>query len=114
MQKSSNGDERRSLERVSLRPEKPVHIEGNVDGTDVALLVENLSADGATMICPEDLNSISPGNFLEDCILNLPDIGRIPVTLIIRWRIWPKVGVQFGHMSDDAKNQIVQFLEKNP
>ena len=48
MKDETKGDERRSRERVPMRADKPVYLEINLDGSGVAILVENLSSDGAS------------------------------------------------------------------
>jgi hypothetical protein len=109
MKHHTNGDDRRALARISMRPEKPVHLEVSLDGEDVAMLVENMSTGGATVIYPEDSESLTPGTQLKDTSLDLPDIGRVPVTAVVRWRIWPKVGIQF-YLTSDASDKITRFL----
>ena len=94
-----------------MQPGRPVHLEANLDGSDVAMLVENLSTGGATVIYPEDSDSLKPGSQLQDCALDLPNVGRVPVNAVVRWRIWPKIGVQF-RLNSDAQNQIERFLRK--
>jgi c-di-GMP-binding flagellar brake protein YcgR len=113
MKHHSNGDDRRSLERVSMRADKAVYLQANVDGSDVAMLVENLSAGGATLIYPEDSDSLLPGKRLQECTLDLGGTGCPSVTAIIRWRIWPKFGIQFENLSNDARAQIERFLQEN-
>ena len=110
MKHHTNGDDRRSVERVAMRTDKPVYIEANVDGSDVAMLVENLSTGGATVIYPEDSESLQPGKYLQESAINLGDSGRFSVTAVIRWRIWPKLGIQFDRISDNARSQIERFL----
>ena len=112
MEKKSQ-DERRSIERVAISSQKPVYIQTTLDGTEVGLFVEDLSVGGAGLICPEDTDALNAGNRLPDCILVLPNVGRIPLQAIIRWRLWPKVGLQFDSISDDAREQIARFLQQN-
>lgn len=112
MKHHGNGDDRRSLERVPVAATPPVYLETNLEGNDVAMVVENLSTGGATVIYPEDSAALQPGNRLEESALNLPGIGRVAVSPIVRWRLWPKVGIQFAWLDDSAKEQIAQFLQK--
>ena len=111
MKENAKGDERRSSERVPMRAEKPVYLELNLDGSNVALLVENLSSEGASLIYPEDSPSLQPGSSFKGCRLNLAGTGDVQVTSIVRWRMWPKLGVQFEKIGEDARNQIAQFLQ---
>jgi hypothetical protein len=77
------------------------------------LSVLSSSAGGATLIYPEDSDSLRPGKHLQECAINLGDTGRFPVSAIIRWRIWPKVGNQFDRITDNVRAQIEGFLKGN-
>lgn len=90
-----------------------MYIQTEMNGAEVGLFVEDLSLGGAGLICPEDTDALSAGKRLADCTLVLPNVARIPLQAIVRWRLWPKVGVQFDPLSDDARQQISQFLQEN-
>jgi len=94
-----------------MRADRPVYLEINLDGNSVAVLVENLSCDGASLIYPEDSPSLQQGSQLKECTLNLSGTGNIQVTPIVRWRVWPKLGVQFEMIGEDSRNQIARFLQ---
>lgn len=94
-----------------MRADRPVYLEINLDGNMVAVLVENLSCDGASLIYPEDSPSLEKGSPLSECTLNLSDTGNIKVTPIVRWRVWPKFGVQFDGIGEDSRNRIARFLQ---
>jgi PilZ domain-containing protein len=111
MKEQSEGDERRRGERVPMRADRPVYLEINIDGNEVGVLVENLSCDGASLIYPEESPSIQPGSYLRECTLNLGATGNIQVTPIVRWRVWPKLGVQFDKIGENSRNQIARFLQ---
>jgi hypothetical protein len=88
-----------------------VYLEVNLDGESVGVLVENLSCDGASLIYPEESPSIQPGSYLKECTLNLGATGAIAVTPIVRWRVWPKLGVQFDNIGENSRNRIARFLQ---
>jgi c-di-GMP-binding flagellar brake protein YcgR len=111
MKDETKGDTRRTAERVPMRADKPVYLEINLDGSNVALLVENLSSDGASVIYPEESPLLQPGSSVKECTLSLAGTGNIRVHPIVRWRMWPKLGVQFDEIGEDARNQIARFLE---
>jgi c-di-GMP-binding flagellar brake protein YcgR len=100
--------DRRSAPRVAVS--QPVYIQRNVDGLELSLLVENLSAAGAQLICPELSEPFQSGQDFGDCVLVLPGVGHVPVKLAVRWAMWPKVGVEFTKISKQARQQINQFL----
>ncbi|HYR83197.1 MAG TPA: PilZ domain-containing protein [Terriglobia bacterium] len=106
-------DERRSDERTTVSSRKPAYIQTQLNGADVGLFVEDLSVKGAGLICPEDTDALNAGNRLEDCTLVLPKVGRIPVQAVVRWRLWPKVGLEFDPLSEEARRQISRFVEEN-
>jgi hypothetical protein len=112
MKEERKGHERRRQgERVPMRADRPVYLEVNLDGESVGVLVENLSCDGASLIYPEESPSIQPGSYLKECTLNLGAAGAIAVTPIVRWRVWPKLGVQFDNMGENSRNRIARFLQ---
>ena len=111
MKDETKGDERRSGERVPMRADKAVYLEINLDGSGVAILVENLSSDGASLIYPEESPLLQTGSSLKECRLSLAGTGDVRVNPIVRWRVWPKVGVQFDKIGEDARNQIARFLQ---
>jgi hypothetical protein len=111
MKEETKRDQRRRGDRVPMRADRPVFIEVNVDGNNVGVLVENLSCDGASLIYPEESPSIQPGSYLKECTLNLGAAGNINVTPIVRWRVWPKLGVQFDKIGESSRNQIARFLQ---
>jgi c-di-GMP-binding flagellar brake protein YcgR len=111
MKEETKRDQRRRGDRVPMRAERPVFIEVNVDGNNVGVLVENLSCDGASLIYPEESPSIQPGSYLKECTLNLGAAGNIKVTPIVRWRVWPKLGVQFDKIGESSRSQIARFLQ---
>jgi c-di-GMP-binding flagellar brake protein YcgR len=111
MKEETKRDQRRRGDRVAMRADRPVFIEVNVDGNNVGVLVENLSCDGASLIYPEESPSIQPGSYLKECTLNLGAAGSIKVTPIVRWRVWPKLGVQFDKIGESSRNQIARFLQ---
>jgi hypothetical protein len=81
-----------------------------MDGAQVVLVVENLSADGAALICPEEANDLRAGKRLAACSLVLPGGDRAEVDAVIRWRIWPKLGIQFVGADDDLRGRISRFI----
>src|SRR5262245_50625012 len=97
---SSNAN-RRSSTRIMMQPGQEVYVQATLnDGTEISLLVENLSAGGALLMCPGMF--LHPDKRLDDCLLVLPDFGDVRLNLVVRWQVWPRVGVQFDHLSQEA------------
>ena len=84
-----------------------------MDGNQAVLLVENLSADGAALICPEGSEALHAGKLLARCVMVLPNIGSIELDAVVRWRIWPKLGVQFDRTPGDARGKISRFVQES-
>ena len=110
MSRQSDINDRRSASRVAVPLAKPVYIQRSVDGLELSLLVENLSETGAMLICPELNEPFQIGDDFGECTLVLPGIGHAPVKAVIRWAMWPKVGVEFDGISKRSRQQIAQFL----
>ena len=111
MKDKPQGHERRTGERAPMSADRPVYLEINLDGNKVPVLVENLSCAGASLIYPEDSPSLQPGSYLKECTLSLAGAGDVKVAPIVRWRVWPKLGVQFDKIGEDLRNQIARFLQ---
>lgn len=102
--------ERRSLERVSMRSDKPVFIRSKIDKGEVDLPLENLSTAGATLIYSQPCEWLGAGKRLEECRLVLPDAAPFPVSAIVRWRMPPRIGIEFDDMPEEAKVRVTDFL----
>jgi hypothetical protein len=101
---------RRSSERVPMPAERPVYFLTVVDGAEVCLFVENLSMGGALFMCPDICESLRTGQRLSEGVLVLSDSDTTRVNVIVRWQLWPRVGVQFDGISHDAAAKISQLL----
>ena len=101
---------RRSSERVAMPVERPVYFVTVVDGMEISLYVENLSMGGALLMCPDICESLRNGQRLSDGVLVLSDANSTNVNVIVRWQLWPRVGVQFDGISHDAAAKISQLL----
>ncbi len=74
------------------------------------MLVENLSLVGAMLICPDLNQPFKSGHDFGDCELVLPGVGRVSVRPVIRWAMWPKIGVEFNRLSKQTRQGILQFI----
>ena len=90
---------------------RPIYIQSVLDGTEVGFRVANLSTGGATLICPETAKTFQKGQRLPESLLILPGLVRIQVEPIVRWRAWPRLGVQFDSVTTENLRQLCQFLE---
>ena len=108
---SKSQGERRSSTRIAMSSEKPVYLQVELNNTTLGLFVEDLSVGGACLICPEENEAVSAGKHLVLCTLILPDVGRVALKAVVRWRVWPKLGVRFEELSENARQQIAQFLQ---
>ena len=102
---------RRSAERVPMSPEKPVYAQLVFEGIALNIFVENLSTGGALLLCPDICESLQVGRRLADGMLVLPDTEKALVDVIVRWKLWPRVGVQFDGISPQTTAQLSLFLE---
>jgi len=101
---------RRSSERVAMPAERPVYFLTVVDGTEVCLFVENLSMGGALLMCPDICETLHTGQRLSGGVLVLSDADRTNLNLVVRWQLWPRIGVQFDGLSHEATAKISQLL----
>jgi hypothetical protein len=91
--------------------DKPVYLETVFERTDVSMLVENLSAGGALLMCPDVCELLQTGQKLRDGLLVLPEGVAEGVNIVVRWKLWPRVGVQFDGVPSKAAAQIEGLLE---
>ena len=100
---------RRSNERVAIPPDAPVFLEVSFNELPAKLLIEDLSLGGALLICPDIAESLDVGQSIPS-VLILPN-GKVRVDATVRWRLWPRVGVQFDGISSEDRAQIAQLIE---
>ena len=91
--------------------EQPVYLRIVHDGHEFMMLVENLSMGGALLMCPAIYGSVQDGQCLPDGELMLSGASNPGVNVIVRWQLWPRLGVQFDNLSLDAASQISQLIE---
>jgi|SRR6266404_3450134 len=101
---------RRSSERVPMPAERPVYFLTVVDGSEVCLFVENLSMGGALLMCPDICEALHTGQRLSDAVLVLSDADKTNLNVVVRWQLWPRIGVQFDGLSHEATAKLSQLL----
>ena len=94
-----------------MSSEKPVYAQLLFEGAELNIFVENLSTGGALLLCPDICESLQVGRRLADGMLVLPDTEKALVDVIVRWKLWPRVGVQFDGISPQTTAQLSLFLE---
>jgi c-di-GMP-binding flagellar brake protein YcgR len=100
---------RRSRERFVIPAEIPVYLQTVFNEFRITLLVEDLSIGGALLICPDICESLEIGQCLHGLLI-MP-CGKASVDVIVRWRVWPRVGVQFDGISPEVGAQISQVID---
>ena len=94
--------------RVVIPANTPVFLNAIAPSAPVNLIVEDLSVRGALLLCPSIAQPPDVGHrFFGELVL--PD-GRTFVEAEVRWRLWPKVGVQFVGVSPEAVEQISRLI----
>ena len=94
-----------------MSAEKPVYLRAVHDGNEFEMLVENLSMGGALLMCPAIYGLLQDGQRLADGELTLSGEKNPRVNVIVRWQLWPRLGVQFDNLSVDAASRISQMIE---
>ncbi len=102
--------DRRFSERVPISTETAVYFRISRDEVEAEMLVENLSMSGALLMAPGICDSLYPGERLSDATLIFSDTDTAEVDVIVRWQVWPRVGVQFDGLTSDAADQISKLL----
>jgi PilZ domain-containing protein len=108
---SKPGTERRSFERFGMQSGNSPYIQTELNGAQVGLFIEDLSLGGAGLIWPDNPGNLRPGDHLPKCSIVLPEAEPIPVQVVIRWQVWPKIGVEFDGLSENARHRIARFLQ---
>ena len=108
---SSNWFEQPSSPRFVMSAERPVYLRTVHDGHECEMLVENVSMSGAVLMCPAIYGSLQDGQRLPDGELILSGANNLRVNAIVRWQLWPRLGVEFDNLSAEAASQISQLIE---
>lgn len=106
---SSNWQEQRSHPRFVTK--QPVYVRTVHEGNEFQMLIENLSLGGASLMCPSIYGLLQNGQCLRSAELVLSNGNTPRMSLIIRWQLWPRLGVEFDNLSPDAAWQISELLE---
>ena len=61
-------------------------------------------------MCPDICETLRGGQRLTDVVLVLSNENTTNVNVVVRWQLWPRVGVQFDGISHDATAKISQLL----
>jgi hypothetical protein len=101
--------ERRTSERIVLPADTPVYLETFFNGAKVKLLVEDISTGGILLMAPDICLSLNSGRVLHG-VLIFPE-GSTEVDAIVRWQLWPRVGVQFLAISRESSESISKFFD---
>jgi hypothetical protein len=101
--------DRRSSERIMLPADMAVYLETSFNDAKVKLLVEDISTGGALLMAPDICLSLHSAQRLQGALI-LPD-GSAKVDVIVRWQLWPRVGVQFEGVSSKASALLSKFVE---
>ena len=75
------------------------------------MLVENLSMGGALLMCPAIYGSVQNGQCLPEGELVLSGKNSPRVNVVVRWQMWPRIGVEFDNLSPDTASKISELLE---
>jgi len=86
-----------------------VFLEVTFNELPAKLLVEDLSVGGALLMCPDIAETLDVGQCIPS-VLVLPS-GRVRVDATVRWRLWPRVGIQFEGISSEDEKRIAQLIE---
>ena len=108
---SSNWQEQRSHPRFVTSAEHPVYVRTVHEGNEFQMLVENLSMGGASLMCPSTYGLLQNGQCLRSAEMFLSNGNRPRMSLIIRWQLWPRLGVEFDNVSPEDAWQISELLE---
>ena len=110
-------DERIAHERSSLRQtlleEEPVFMKVDLDG--VKLPVVDLGGGGARILCSKYRSFFEDcytGQSLGNCVLMLGGVLTPAFEVVIRWKNWPCIGVEFVDLPDKSRADIFRFLFK--
>lgn len=101
--------DRRSSERIVLPADTPIYLEAIFNGAKVKLLVEDISTGGVLLMAPDICLSLNSGRVLHG-VLMFPE-GSAEVDTVVRWQLWPRVGVQFLAISRESSASISKFFE---
>jgi hypothetical protein len=93
-----------------MHHDTPVYLDMTFDWAELSMLVENLSSGGALLMCPDVCESLETGQCLQEGVLVSPR-GLTVINVIVRWKLWPRVGVEFDRISSTAAAQIANLLE---
>jgi len=84
----------------------------SINDVMVSPVVEELGVIGARLISVKHFDEFYEGQLLGPGSLHLEDIGTVEVSAVVKWKAFPRIGIEFCEMSLSRQDKLFQYLFK--
>ena len=98
--------------RVSPNSAVPIRFWISINDVMVSPVVEELGVIGARLISVKHFDEFYEGQLLGPGSLHLEDIGTVEVSAVVKWKAFPRIGIEFCEMSMSRQDKLFQYLFK--
>jgi len=98
--------------RVSPNSSVAVRFRVSIDEETLSTVVDEIGILGARLMSVKHFDRFCEGQWLGSCILFLEDIGTVDVSATVKWKNFPRIGIEFGEMTASDQNKLFRFLFK--
>jgi len=106
-----NRRERRAF-RMSVIPFSTARFGIKVGDVNLTPLVDELGIGGARLISVKHFDCFYEGQVLEAGTLPLEANVTINLSAVVRWKKFPRIGIQFVEMAEREKDRLFGYLFK--
>jgi hypothetical protein len=98
--------------RVSPNSGVPIRFWVSINDLMVSPVVEELGVTGARLMTVKHFDEFHEGQLLGPGSLHLEDIGTVEVSAVVKWKAFPRIGIEFFEMGVSRQDKLFQYLFK--
>ena len=104
-------NERRAF-RVSPNSAAAVRFKLTIEDVTFSVVVDEIGILGARLLTVKHFDRFHEGQLVESGILFLEDIGTVNVSAIVKWKSFPRIGIEFSGMTNNIQDKLFRYLFK--
>jgi len=103
--------ERRAF-RICPNSAAEVRIKFTIDDVPFSVVVDEIGILGARLVTVKHFDRFHEGQALELGTLFLENIGTVNIAAIVKWKSYPRIGIEFGELTVNNQDKLFRYLFK--
>ena len=103
---------KRQAFRVSPSSAVAVRFRVSIDDVVFSAVVDEIGILGARLMTVKHYDRFHEGQLLGPGTLFLEDIGTVEVSGIVKWKSFPRIGIEFVEMTGSIQDKLFRYLFK--